>query len=97
MQSSKSPSPVIEIYTGAYCSYCHRAKSLLTRKGVTFSELDVADAANRAALSERVPSARTIPQVFIGGCYVGGFDDLNRLDVQGELDRLLGRAGAQGD
>lgn len=93
MQASNSAAPQVEIYTGAYCSYCHRAKALLTRKGVPFVELDVADAANRSAMHTRVPAARTIPQVFIGGRHVGGFDDLNRLDLQGELDGLLGRAG----
>jgi len=83
------PAPLVEIFTGSHCSYCHRAKALLERKGVEFSEFNVSDANNRAAMSARVPLARTIPQVFIGGRHVGGFDDLNRLDVQGELDRLL--------
>jgi glutaredoxin 3 len=91
MSQPNATTPQVEIFTGTYCSYCHRAKALLTRKGVQFSERDVAEAANRAEMTERLPAARTIPQVFIDGRHVGGFDDLNRLDMQGELDRMLGR------
>lgn len=92
MPTLPTPTPLIEIYTGALCSYCHRAKALLQRKGVPFIERDVAVAENRAGLSARLPAARTIPQVFIDGRSVGGYDDLARLDAGGELDQLLGRA-----
>lgn len=94
MHKSPSSTPHIEIYTGELCSYCHRAKALLERKGVPFVEMDVAVTENRAALSSRLPAARTIPQVFIDGRSVGGYDDLARLDARGELDPLLGRSNS---
>jgi glutaredoxin len=54
----------VEVFTGNSCSYCHRAKALLTRKGVEYSgEFNIAETANRTALGERLPSARTIPQI----------------------------------
>jgi glutaredoxin 3 len=80
----------IEIYTTRYCGYCSSAKALLTRKGVTFSEIDVTgDAAGRSKMIERANGRMTVPQIFIGPTHVGGFDDLYDLDRAGRLDPLL--------
>jgi glutaredoxin 3 len=80
----------IEIYTTRYCGYCRSAKALLTRKGVTFSEIDVTgDAAGREQMVERANGRMTVPQIFIGATHVGGFDDLYHLDHAGRLDPLL--------
>jgi glutaredoxin 3 len=80
----------IEIYTTRYCGYCRSAKALLTRKGATFSEIDVTgDAAGRNKMVERANGRITVPQIFIGSTHVGGFDDLYDLDRAGRLDPLL--------
>jgi glutaredoxin 3 len=80
----------IEIYTTRYCGYCSSAKALLTRKGVSFSEIDVTgDAAARSRMVERANGRMTVPQIFIGPTHVGGFDDLYDLDRAGRLDPLL--------
>lgn len=80
----------VEIYTTPLCGYCHAAKSLLTRKGVAFTEIDVSrDPALRAAMTDRAGGRRTVPQIFIGGTHVGGCDDLYALDGAGRLDPLL--------
>ena len=39
---------------------------------------------------EKTNGARTIPQIFIGETYVGGYEELKALDNKGELDSLLG-------
>jgi glutaredoxin len=41
---------------------------------------------------ERLSARRTVPQIFIDGKSIGGFDEVRRLDAIGELDRLLGRS-----
>jgi glutaredoxin 3 len=80
----------IEIYTTRYCGYCSSAKALLTRKGASFSEIDVTgDAAGRSKMIERANGRMTVPQIFIGATHVGGFDDLYDLDRAGRLDPLL--------
>jgi len=80
----------IEIYTTRYCGYCSSAKALLTRKGVTFSEIDVTgDQEGRSRMVERANGRMTVPQIFIGSTHVGGFDDLYDLDRAGGLDPLL--------
>lgn len=81
----------VEIYTTPTCGYCHRAKRLLSEKGIGFSEIDVSDPKARAAMMERLPNARTVPQILIGGTPVGGSDDLYALERAGKLDALLGR------
>jgi glutaredoxin 3 len=84
--------PQIEIYTKAFCGYCHRAKRLLDSKGVTYEEYDITmGGPKRAEMLERKPDAVTVPQIFIDGQAIGGSDDLAMLDRQGKLDTLLGR------
>jgi glutaredoxin 3 len=79
----------IEIYTSPYCGYCHRAKALLTRKGATFTEIDIMeDDARRSEMMTR-SGRRTVPQIFIGERHIGGCDDLYDLDSAGGLDPLL--------
>ena len=81
----------IIIYTTDYCPYCVRAKDLLERKGETeFQEIDVTESDDlRAEMMEKSGGRKTVPQIFINGHHVGGFDDLSELDRKGELDKLL--------
>ncbi len=83
----------VRIYTTTYCGYCNAAKALLTKKGVAFDEIDCSrDPATRTWLVEET-GMRTVPQIFIRGVPVGGFDDLAALDQDGQLDPIL--AGTQ--
>ncbi|MCB1883007.1 MAG: glutaredoxin 3 [Geminicoccaceae bacterium] len=85
----------VEIYTTPLCPYCHRAKRLLSGKGVAFEEIDLwAEPKRRAEMQERAPGRRTVPQVFIDGRSVGGSDDLAALERAGGLDPLLAGGGA---
>ena len=80
----------VELYTTPICGFCHRAKALLTSKGVSFSEVDVmADPSRRAEMMERANGGRTVPQIFINGEHIGGSDDLAALERAGKLDALL--------
>jgi len=80
----------IEIYSGDFCPYCVRAKALLKKKGLEFTEYNVRkDMTRQAEMSERAPGARTIPQIFINNRYVGGCDELYALESKGELDSWL--------
>lgn len=79
----------VKIYTTRYCPYCHAATALLTQKSVPFEEIDVTgDQAARADLAKRT-GRHTVPQVFIDGAAIGGYDDLSALDRSGRLDELL--------
>jgi len=81
----------IEIYTSAWCPYCAAAKRLLDAKGVAYREIEApAGSPARAEATRRSGGRTTVPQVFVDGAPLGGYDDIARLDRAGELDRLLG-------
>jgi thioredoxin reductase (NADPH) len=83
--------PNVVLYTKDYCGFCAQAKALLNSKGAEFTEIDVThDADLQAEMMER-SGRQTVPQIFIDGQHVGGFDDLAALDATGGLDPLLGR------
>lgn len=80
----------IEIYTIAWCPYCDRARALLEKKGVSFTEHDAPSGSEaRKAAIQRSGGRNTVPQIFIGGQHIGGCDDLVKLDRTGGLDPLL--------
>jgi glutaredoxin 3 len=80
----------VEIYTSGWCPYCDRARALLTRKGVAFTEHDAPNGSPaRREAAERSGGRRTVPQIFIDGQAIGGSDDLAALDRAGKLDALL--------
>ena len=80
----------VELYTTTYCPFCVRAKNLLRSKGVAFDEIDVTDDDElRAKVIEMSGGRRTVPEIFINGEIVGGFEELKALDDSGELDSLL--------
>jgi glutaredoxin 3 len=81
----------VTIYTTPSCGYCFAAKRLLRSKGVDFEEIDVsAEPARRAEMVQRANGRRTVPQIFVGGQGMGGFDEISALDRAGKLDALLG-------
>jgi glutaredoxin 3 len=81
----------VEIYTSPFCGYCHRAKALLEKKGVEYTEIDVASTPGaRQQMTQRAGGATSVPQIFIDGQGIGGSDQLHQLEKSGELDALLG-------
>ena len=87
---SSAEMPPVEIYTTRWCPFCYMAKALLTRKGVSFSEIDVGrERERRAEMVQRANGRTTVPQIFIGATHVGGCDDLHELESAGRLDTLL--------
>ena len=78
------------MYCTAICPYCVRAEQLLQRKGVREIEKIRVDLQPelRVAMMEET-GRRTVPQIYIGGSHVGGYDELASLDHAGKLDKLL--------
>ncbi|MCK5445317.1 MAG: glutaredoxin 3 [Rhodospirillaceae bacterium] len=79
----------VEIYVSPICGYCHRAKSLLSKKGVKFTEINVLMKSEKRQEMEQRSGRRTVPQIFINGKSIGGSDELYELDFDGELDGML--------
>lgn len=64
------------VWSKYQCPYCDQAKALLTQKGITFEERKIGDGWTREDLLEAVPTARTVPQIFLNEELVGGFNEL---------------------
>ena len=81
--------PNVEIYTWSRCPFCVRAKSLLDRKGVEYTEYCIdGDEVARAQMADRA-GRRSLPQIFIDDEHIGGCDELHMLERRGELDKML--------
>lgn len=81
----------VKVYTTPICPYCSNAKQLLKSKGVAYEEIGMHDMSSdeRRALMQKTNNYRTVPQIFVGDTFVGGFDELNQFNQQGKLDELL--------
>ncbi len=81
----------IVLYTTTFCPYCVMAKQLLASKGVEWEEVDLWDEPHRRPeMVEKAEGRHTVPQIFVNGQGLGGFDDIAALEGQGKLDGALG-------
>ena len=84
--------PEVIIYSTALCSYCVAAKNFLKSRGFGYQEVRVdIDPAARALMMER-SRRMSVPQIFINGTHVGGYEELVALDRSGGLAPLVGAA-----
>ncbi len=82
--------PHVEIYSTAICPYCVAAKNLLKQRGLEFTEIRIdQDAGKRDEMLARSQQRRTVPQIFVNGEHIGGYDDLVSADRSGRLAQLL--------
>ncbi|MFQ5764769.1 MAG: glutaredoxin domain-containing protein [Rhodospirillales bacterium] len=86
--------PRIEIYQKTWCPYSRAALALLEEKGVPIENIDVThDRTREREMVER--SGRTsVPEIFVDGALIGGYDELAALDADGMLDALIGAGPA---
>jgi len=66
------------VWSKHHCPYCDQAKALLTQRGYIIEEKKIGDGFTREQLLEAVPSARTVPQIFIDKQLIGGFTELKQ-------------------
>lgn len=64
------------IYTKRKCPFCYKAKSLLLERGYNITEKVIGEDCSREDLLDLVPSAKTVPQIFVNQVYVGGYTEL---------------------
>ena len=78
------------MYSSSYCPYCTNAEKLLLEKGFDITDKVFVDE-NPDELEKmmKITGKRTVPQIFIDGIYIGGFEELRASDLSGELDKIL--------
>lgn len=79
----------VVMYTKDYCPYCTMAKELLQAKNIEFEEIRIDLEPEKRDEMIRLSQKRTVPQIFINGKPIGGYDDLAALARSGKLNDLL--------
>ncbi|MEM1089946.1 MAG: glutaredoxin 3 [Pseudomonadota bacterium] len=76
----------IEIYSKGWCPFCQRAKALLERIGLEYTEYNVeAEEGRLEEMLQRADGRRTVPQIFLDDRGIGGYTELYRLEQDGGL------------
>ena len=80
----------ILIYSSYNCGYCDRAKKLLEEKNISYREINIQDdPAEREAMLKKANGRRTVPQIFINEVHIGGFQELHKIVIEGNLEKYL--------
>ena len=80
----------ILIYSSYNCGYCDRAKKLLEEKNISYREINIQDdPTEREAMLKKANGRRTVPQIFINEVHIGGFQELHRIVIEGNLEKYL--------
>ncbi|MEI7667187.1 MAG: glutaredoxin domain-containing protein [Synechococcaceae cyanobacterium ELA263] len=83
----------VDVYTSRFSPECMKVKALLDRKEVTYNEFFVdRDEQSRTVMLKRTGGRTSVPQIFINGRPVGGFEELDALEDGGQLDLLLSQS-----
>ncbi len=77
------------IYCSDSCPFCQNAYRLLDKKGIPYKKIHANNKVHVWAEIKAKTGRETVPQIFINGTHIGGFDDLSAADYSGKLDALL--------
>jgi glutaredoxin 3 len=64
------------VWSKDHCPFCDQAKALLTQRGIEYEERKIGHGYTKEQLLEAVPTARTVPQIFLDDKLIGGFTEL---------------------
>ncbi|WP_299439559.1 glutaredoxin domain-containing protein [uncultured Rhodospira sp.] len=70
----------VEVYTKSNCTFCAKAKTWFQDHGIAYTEHDVSSAAAFSEMKQRLPEARTVPQILMDGHLIGGYDTLKEYE-----------------
>ncbi len=93
LTAANEAGPRVEVYHKTWCPYSRAALGLLKEKGARFVDIDVTDDEIREREMIERAHATSVPQIFVDGESIGGYDELAALDAHGLLDGLFGGAG----
>ena len=83
----------IIIYTSLYCGYCSAAKQLLSSRGYKYEEINMQGDEELMIEVMQKSGQRTVPQIFVGDCSVGGYQELLAAVVNDDFEELVNPVG----
>ena len=82
----------ILIYTSNNCTFCNSAKELLNNKKLKFEEINISENVGlKEEMVKKTNGLMTVPQIFINSKHIGGFEELNKLEVSKKLDGVINK------
>jgi glutaredoxin 3 len=81
--------PIVKVYSTRWCGYCRHARRLLEARGIAYQEIDITGDDDQRRWLVETTGRRTVPQIFIRGAAIGGYEELAELDRKGELLRMI--------
>lgn len=80
----------VSLYTKRWCGYCFAARRLLSKREIDFEEISLDGKPElRHSLSASNGNWPTVPMIFVGEHFIGGYNELSRLNRQGRLQMIL--------
>ena len=80
----------VTVYMGPRCAFCDAAKRLLTRKSITYKEINIAlEEGKMDEMLKKSNGKRTIPQIFFDDQHIGGYDEVRALEKENKLQDML--------
>jgi len=80
--------PYIEVYSTPNCPFCVSAKELLKSKNLNYEEIDVSDDIDSLQKMMKLSGLRSVPQIFINNESIGGYEELSKMNAEGDLPHL---------
>lgn len=80
---------MVIVYTTRFCGYCVQAKRLLKKRKIPFEEVSLEGDHDRRMELVKQTGWRTVPMIFVGEEFIGGSDELHRLDRSGKLAEMV--------
>ena len=69
----------VEIYSKSDCPFCEKAKSWFDSHGYEYTEIKMDNQEERLAFYQRIPNAKSVPQIFIDDKLIGTYDDFMKV------------------
>jgi glutaredoxin 3 len=80
----------VSLYTRRWCGYCFAARRLLKGLGIDYNEIPLdRQPERRAEISKLAGGWRTVPMIFVGDRFIGGYTEIAVLHRRGELMSLV--------
>ncbi len=78
----------VKIYTSSHCPYCTQAKNFFDNKKIPYQAINIEEDMQSFQEITKKTNMRTVPQIFIGDHFVGGYSELAALKPE-EFDKLI--------
>lgn len=81
--------PIIKLYVTSHCPFCTRAKQYLQSKKIDYELIDLTHSPEDLIRLKEKTHWRTVPQIFVGKTFIGGYTDMVKLDEEGKFIPLI--------